>query len=54
MQTLVNITECDFVVNGVHKNVGFSTFLQSMVVTKKSRVYPEIRVCCFDLQPHNL
>ena len=36
MQTLVNIAEDDLNVNGVHYNVGLSTFLQSMMVTKKS------------------
>jgi len=41
MQILVNITEGDFVVNGVHYNVGLSTFVHSMMVTKKSSVNTE-------------
>jgi len=36
MHTLVNTTESDFVLNGVRYNVGLSTFLQSMMVTKNS------------------
>jgi len=35
MQTLVNTTEGDLVVNGVRYNVGL-TFLQSIMVTKNS------------------
>ena len=57
MQTFVNITEGDFIVNAIHWNVGLSTFLQSMMVTKKWRLYPEIwayNIFSFDLQPHNL
>jgi len=36
MQTLVNTTEGDFVENRVYLNVGLSTFLQSMLVTKRN------------------
>jgi hypothetical protein len=36
MQTLVNSTEGDFVLNGVRSNVGLSTFLQSIMVTENN------------------
>jgi len=36
MQTLLNTTEDEFVENGIHENVGLWTFLQWMMVTKKS------------------
>ena len=35
MQTLVNTTEDDINVNGIHFSVGLSTFLQSLMVTKR-------------------
>ena len=58
MQTLVNITQNDFVVNGIHWNVGLSTFLQSMMVTKKStesiQKIAAMKFVAFIFQPRNL